>query len=127
MSSEYEKLDAEYARKHWVSQEVHGYPTPSEIRHRWRLKLMDWKKFWSWKEYRNHSSRKWFWDWGWMVTIIVLGVSYLTISLSGCATVEKTNEERREAWYQACIQTSTLPDASAESCRWRADKIKYGD
>ena len=112
MSSEYEKLDAEYARKHWVSQEVHGYPTPSEIRHRWRLMLMSWKKFW---------------DWGWMVAVIVLGVTYLTISLSSCATVEKTDEERREAWYQACIQTSTLPDASAESCRWRADKIKYGD
>ena len=88
---------------------------------------MDWKKFWSWKEYRNHISRKWFWDWGWMVTIIVLSLSYLTISLSGCTTVEKTEEERREAWYQSCVQTSNAPDASAEVCRWRADRIKYGD
>ena len=112
MSSEYEKLDAEYARKHWVSQEVHGYPTPSEIRHRWRLKLMDWKKFW---------------DWGWMVAVIVLGVTYLTISLSSCATVEKTSEEMRESWYNACVATSSLPDAAKETCRMRADKINFGD
>ncbi len=31
------KLTPEYARKHWVSQKLHGYPIPSEIKHRWRL------------------------------------------------------------------------------------------
>ena len=68
-----------------------------------------------------------FWDWQWPYVILVLGIVYLSISLSSCTTVEKTVEERREAWYQSCVQTSTLPDASAESCRWRADKLKYGE
>ena len=36
-------IDVEYAKKHWVYQGVRGYPTPAEIRHRWRLKLIDWK------------------------------------------------------------------------------------
>ena len=61
------KIDAEYAKKHWVKQGVSEYPTPSELRHRWRLKMMSWEKFW---------------DWGWMVTVFIISVMYVTISLS---------------------------------------------
>ena len=68
-----------------------------------------------------------FWDWQWPIVVLIICGIYLSISLTGCTTVEKTNEERREAWYQACIQTSNAPDASAEGCRWRADRIKYGE
>ena len=109
MSSEYEKLDAEYARKHWVSQNLHGYPTPSEIRHLWRLKMMSWEKFW---------------NWGWMVAM--LGIAAI-LWMVGCSTVVKTSEEMRESWYKACVETSNMPGAAKETCRMRADKIIFGD
>ena len=113
MSSEYEKLDAEYARKHWVSQELHGYPIPSEIKHQWRLMLMD-------LETRMEK----FWSWGWIVA--VLGVGML-LFFTGCSTVDKTSEEMRASWYRACVETSNVPDTAAEGCRIRAEKIIFGE
>ena len=71
-------MNSEYAKKHWVKQGVSGYPTPSELRHRWRLKLMSWEKFW---------------DWQWPIVVLIICGIYLSISLTGCTTVEKTNEE----------------------------------
>ena len=118
MSSEYEKLDAEYARKHWVSQELHGYPTPSEIKHQFRLWLMDLESKMSWDK---------FWDWQWPYAVLVVCIIYLSISLTSCTTVDKTSEEMRESWYNACVATSSLPDAAKETCRMRADKIIFGD
>ena len=113
MSSEYEKLDAEYARKHWVSQELHGYPIPSEIRHQWRLMLMD-------LETRMEK----FWSWGWMIAM--LGVAAI-LWMVGCSTVDKTSEEMRASWYRACVETSSLPDTAKEVCEMRADKIIFGE
>ena len=115
---ETEKLDAEYARKHWVSQELHGYPIPSEIKHRFRLWLMDLESKMSWEK---------FWDWGWMALVFTVSVVYLSISLTSCTTVDKTSEEMRESWYNACVATSSLPDAAKETCRMRADKINFGE
>ena len=113
MSSEYEKLDVEYARKHWVSQNLHGYPIPSEIRHQWRLMLMD-------LETRMEK----FWSWGWMIAM--LGIAAL-LWMVGCSTVEKTSEEMRESWYKACVETSNMPGAAKEVCEMRADKIIFGE
>ena len=105
-------LNSEYARKHWVKQGVSGYPTPSEIKHQWRLKMMSWEKFW---------------DWQWPFVVLIICGIYLTISLTGCTTVEKTSEEMKESWYKACVETSNVPDMAAEGCRMRADKIIFGE
>lgn len=105
-------LNSEYARKHWVKQGVSGYPTPSEIKHQWRLKMMSWEKFW---------------DWQWPFVVLIICGIYLTISLTGCTTVEKTSEEMKESWYKACVETSNVPDMAAEGCRLRADKIIFGE
>ena len=118
MSSEYEKLDGEFDRKHWVSQEVHGYPIPSEIKHQFRLWLMDLESKMTWEK---------FWDWGWMALVFTVSVVYLSISLTSCSTVDKTSEEKRESWYNACVATSSLPDAARETCKMRSDKINFGD
>ena len=102
-------MNSEYARKHWVKQGVSGYPTPSELRHQLRLKMMNWDKFW---------------NWGWMVAM--LGVAAI-LWMVGCSTVVKTSEEMRESWYRACVETSSLPDTAKEVCEMRADKIIFGE
>jgi len=107
-------LNYEYAKKHWVSQELYGYPIPSEIRHQWRLKLIDWE-----------SKMEKFWNWGWIVAMLGVGI---LLYLTGCSTLDNyTPEERRASWYKACVETSNLPDSSKEICRWRADRIIIGD
>ena len=111
-------MNSEYARKHWVKQGVSGYPTPSELRHQFRLWLMDLESKMSWEK---------FWDWQWPIAVLIICAIYLSISLTSCSTVVKTSEEMRESWYRACVETSSLPDAAKETCRMRADKITFGE